>query len=56
MKKSIFKFIIPLALVMLTISYSCKKYLNKPLVNTLSSAVLATKAGVDGFNRLCGGR
>jgi len=49
MKKSIFKFIIPLALVLLTISYSCKKYLNKPLVNTLSSSVLANKAGVDGL-------
>ncbi|MDF2430630.1 MAG: starch-binding outer membrane protein SusD/RagB family [Mucilaginibacter sp.] len=49
MKKSIFKFIIPLALVILTISYSCKKFLNRPLVQTLNASVLANKAGVDGL-------
>jgi hypothetical protein len=49
MKKSIFKFIIPLALVVLTISYSCKKFLNVPLVNQTSASVLANKAGVDGL-------
>ena len=49
MKKSFFKFIIPLALVFLTISYSCKKFLNKQPVNSVSSAVLANKAGVDGL-------
>jgi hypothetical protein len=49
MKKSIFKFIIPVALVFLTLSYSCKKFLNQPVVNSLSPDVLATKAGVDGL-------
>ena len=49
MKKSIFKFIIPLALVFLTISYSCKKFLNKQPVNSVSATVLANKAGVDGL-------
>jgi hypothetical protein len=49
MKKSFFKFIIPLALVFLTISYSCKKFLNKTPVNTLNATQLANKAGVDGM-------
>ncbi|HEX3933816.1 MAG TPA: RagB/SusD family nutrient uptake outer membrane protein, partial [Puia sp.] len=49
MKKSIFKFIIPVSLVFLTLSYSCKKFLNQPVVNTLSPAVLATAAGVNGL-------
>jgi starch-binding outer membrane protein, SusD/RagB family len=49
MKKSIFKFIIPLSLVFLTLSYSCKKFLNQPISNALSPSVLATKAGVDGL-------
>jgi hypothetical protein len=49
MKKSIFIFIIPLTLVLITLGYSCKKFLDKPPVNTLSSSVLASKAGVDGL-------
>jgi hypothetical protein len=49
MKKSIFKFIIPVSLVFLTLSYSCKKFLNKQPTGTLGSAVLANKAGVDGL-------
>ncbi|MBS1530155.1 MAG: RagB/SusD family nutrient uptake outer membrane protein [Bacteroidetes bacterium] len=49
MKKSVFKFIIPFALIFLTLSYSCKKFLNQPIVNQLSPSVLATKAGVDGL-------
>jgi len=49
MKKSVFKFLIPLALVFLTLSYSCKKFLNQPIANALSPSVLATKAGVDGL-------
>src|SRR5579863_9602259 len=49
MKKSVFKLIVLGSLVFLTLSYSCKKYLNQPLVNALSPAVLATKAGVDGL-------
>jgi starch-binding outer membrane protein, SusD/RagB family len=49
MKKSVFKFLIPLALVFLTLSYSCKKFLNQPIANQLSPSVLATKAGVDGL-------
>ena len=49
MKNSMFKFIIPAALVFLTVSYSCKKLLNQPVVNSLSPSVLATKADVDGL-------
>ena len=49
MKKTILKFVIPAALIFLTLSYSCKKLLNQPVVNSLSPNVLATKAGVDGL-------
>ena len=49
MKKSVFKFIAPLALVFLTVAYSCKKFLDKAPVNVLSQSVLASKAGVDGL-------
>jgi hypothetical protein len=49
MKKSIFKFIIPVGLVFLTISYSCKKFLTKDPVGVLNTTVLASKAGVDGL-------
>ncbi|HWD89549.1 MAG TPA: RagB/SusD family nutrient uptake outer membrane protein [Mucilaginibacter sp.] len=49
MKKSIFKFIIPFALIFLTLSYSCKKFLNQPVVNSVLPNVLASKAGVDGL-------
>ncbi len=36
-------------LVTLTLIYSCKKYLDKGPVGSLSASVLATKAGVDGL-------
>jgi len=49
MKKSVFKFVIPAALIFLTLSYSCKKLLNQPVVNALKPNNLATKAGVDGL-------
>jgi hypothetical protein len=49
MKKSVLKFVLPAALIFLTLSYSCKKLLNQPVVNSLNPAVLATKAGVDGL-------
>src|ERR1700739_1755106 len=49
MKKSVFKFLIPLALIFLTLSYSVKKFLNQPIAKQLSPSVLATKAGVDGL-------
>ena len=49
MKKSVFKFIMPAALIFLTLSYSCKKFLNQPVTGSLNPAVLATKAGVDGL-------
>src|SRR5579863_8976500 len=49
MKRSVLQLIVLGSLVFLTLSYSCKKYLNQPLVNALSPAVLATRAGVDGL-------
>src|SRR5581483_1198954 len=47
--KSSFKFIALGSLVALTLMYSCKKFLNRPAVGSLSSAVLANKAGLDGL-------
>jgi len=49
MKKPIFKSVLLVTLILLTISYSCNKDLTKPAPGALSSAVLATKAGVDGL-------
>ena len=37
------------AMFMLTIIYSCKKFLDKPLVGALSQDVLASKSGLDGL-------
>ena len=49
MKKSIFKFTVPLLLVLLTVFYSCKKYLTQLPPNSLSNTTLASKAGLDGI-------
>jgi hypothetical protein len=49
MKKSFFKFIALGSLVVLTLTYSCKKLLNKEPTGSLSASVLANKAGVDGL-------
>src|ERR1700739_4813072 len=49
MKKSYSKFIALGSLVILTLTYSCKKILNKEPVGSLSQSVLANKAGVDGL-------
>lgn len=49
MKKSIFKIVIPGTLILLTASYSCKNYLNKPVTGALNSGVLANRAGVEGL-------
>jgi hypothetical protein len=49
MKKSYFKFIALGSLVVLTLTYSCKKLLNTPPVGSLSASVLANKAGLDGL-------
>ena len=49
MKKSYFKFIALGSLVVLTLSYSCKKLLQREPVQSLSAAVLANKAGLDGL-------
>src|SRR5258708_2677835 len=49
MKKSYSKFIALGSLVILTLTYSCKKLLNKEPVGVLQSATLASKAGVDGL-------
>jgi hypothetical protein len=59
MKKSLGKFIALGCLVTLSLTYSCKKLLNVEPVATLSSGVLANKAGVDGlligaYHMLCG--
>jgi len=49
MKKSFSKFIALGLLVVLTLTYSCKKLLNKEPVGSLSQSVLANKAGLDGI-------
>jgi hypothetical protein len=49
MKKSYGKFIALAVLVSLTLTYSCKKFLNQPVTGYLSGAVLANKAGLDGL-------
>jgi len=49
MKNSIFKSVLLVALIILTLSYSCNKDLSKPAPGALSAGVLATKAGVDGL-------
>jgi hypothetical protein len=48
MKKLNLKFIVPAAMVVLTTTYSCKKFLDQPPISSLTPEVLATKAGVDG--------
>jgi len=49
MKKSYCKFIALGSLVILTLTYSCKKFLDKEPVQALSGATLANKAGLDGL-------
>src|SRR5215467_4382440 len=49
MKKFHFRIIALSALVAVTVVYSCKKYLDKSPVGSLSSSVLASRAGVDGL-------
>ena len=49
MKKSFSKFIALGLLVVLTLTYSCKKLLNKEPVGSLSQSVLANKPGLDGL-------
>ncbi|HVM89366.1 MAG TPA: RagB/SusD family nutrient uptake outer membrane protein [Puia sp.] len=50
MKKNKNKYIALLSLpVLMLIIFSCKKFLSKPVVGSLSPAVLANKAGVDGL-------
>jgi hypothetical protein len=49
MKNSYFKFIALGSMAVLTLTYSCKKLLNKEPVGVLGPAVLANKAGVDGL-------
>jgi len=50
MKKIQFKYIaLACCLVTVTLIYSCKKFLNKSPVGSLSADVLASKAGVDGL-------
>ncbi len=50
MKNFKFKYVaLILSLVTLTLIYSCKKFLDKSPVGSLSAGVLASKAGVDGL-------
>src|SRR3569833_360510 len=49
MKRSLFRLVALSCALFLTLSYSCKKFLNQPISNSLSPTVLATKAGVDGL-------
>lgn len=41
--------LIPAAMIMLALSFSCKNYLDRPPVNSLNTIILANKAGVDGL-------
>ncbi len=49
MKSSLYKIIIPGTLALLSVSYSCKNFLDKPSTGTLQPALLANKAGVEGL-------
>ena len=49
MKKFNSKLIIPGAMVVLALSYSCKDYLNRTPTGSLNTIILANKAGVDGL-------
>ena len=49
MKKSGIKLLIPAAIVMLALSFSCKNYLDKTPPGALNTIILANKAGVDGL-------
>ena len=49
MKTTKYKLIFPGVLAVLALSYSCKKFLDKPATGSLNSTVLATKPGVDGL-------
>jgi hypothetical protein len=49
MKKSLYKIVIPGTLALLSVSSSCKNYLDKKPTGVLASSVLANKAGVEGI-------
>lgn len=49
MKKFNSKLIIPGAMAVLALSYSCKDYLNRTPTGSLNTIILANKAGVDGL-------
>ena len=49
MKKLSNKLLIPAAMVMLALSFSCKNYLDKTPPGALNTIILANKAGVDGL-------
>jgi hypothetical protein len=49
MKKINLKLLIPAAIGLIALSYSCKKFLDQPPVSSLTPEVVATKAGVDGI-------
>ena len=49
MKKFNGKLIIPGAMAVLVLSYSCKKYLDRAVVGSLTPTILANKSGVDGL-------
>ncbi|MDO3642549.1 RagB/SusD family nutrient uptake outer membrane protein [Mucilaginibacter sp. L3T2-6] len=49
MKKFNSKLIVPGAMAVLALSYSCKDYLNRTPTGSLNTIILANKAGVDGL-------
>src|SRR5437879_9123375 len=49
MKRLNNKLLIPAAMVMLALSFSCKNYLDRKPTGALSTVLLANKAGVDGL-------
>ncbi|MGZ3765165.1 MAG: RagB/SusD family nutrient uptake outer membrane protein, partial [Mucilaginibacter sp.] len=49
MKRLSNKLLIPAAMVMLALSFSCKNFLDKTPPGSLNTVILANKAGVDGL-------
>ncbi|MFI5158652.1 MAG: RagB/SusD family nutrient uptake outer membrane protein, partial [Sphingobacteriales bacterium] len=49
MKRLNNKLLIPAAVIMLALSFSCKNYLDKTPPGSLNTVILANKAGVDGL-------
>lgn len=49
MKNKFYKIVVPCTMALLSVTYSCKNYLDKPSTGTLTKDVLANRAGVEGL-------